>query len=108
MFKKVKPYILNFREEAVGAQIEKVHEEESNLFYNTEQCLRSVIKRAMFTAYDHFVLFEELPAGSRFADIVYLPNRRSPYPIIVMELKWNESAKGAIAQIKAWNYPDAF
>nr|WP_297864168.1 hypothetical protein [uncultured Acetatifactor sp.] len=52
-------------EEAVARQIEKVHEEESPLYYNNEQALRSVIKRAYFSYGDEYVMFEELPAGER-------------------------------------------
>ncbi|MDD5804201.1 MAG: PD-(D/E)XK nuclease domain-containing protein [Clostridia bacterium] len=51
--------------------------------------------------------FEELPAGNGYADIVYLPKRNSPLPALVIEMKWNQSAKGAIDQIKNKHYPDA-
>ena len=52
-------------EEAVARQIEKIHEEESPLYYNNEQVLRSVIKRAYFSYGDEYVMFEKLPAGER-------------------------------------------
>ena len=100
--------ILSLREEQVGAQIEKIHEEEPKLFYNTEQSLRAVVKRALFTANDHYLSFEEFPAGSGCVDIAYLPRKVSPYPILVIELKWNLSADGALAQIKNRQYPAAF
>ena len=100
--------ILSLHEEQVGAQIEKIHEEEPKLFYNTEQSLRAVVKRALFTANDHYLSFEEFPAGSGCVDIAYLPRRVSPYPILVIELKWNLSADGALAQIKNRQYPAAF
>nr|WP_300841066.1 hypothetical protein [uncultured Acetatifactor sp.] len=35
------------------------------LYYNNEQVLRSVIKRAYFSYGDEYVMFEELPAGER-------------------------------------------
>ena len=93
---------------AVAAQIEKLHAEETAaLFYNNEQALRSVIKLAYFCYKDHYLKFEELPAGDGYADIVYLPKRESALPALVIEMKWNKSAKGAIAQIKDRNYPDA-
>lgn len=100
--------ILGLHEEQVGAQIERIHEEEPSLFYNTEQSLRAVVKRALFTANDHYLLFEEINARSGCVDIVYLPRRVSPYPILVIELKWNLSADGAIAQIKNRKYPSVF
>ena len=93
--------------EAVAAQIEKIHEEESPLFYNNEQALRSVVKRAYFSSCDEYMMFEELPAGAGYADLVYIPNRNSILPALVIELKWNRTAKGAIEQIQKRRYPDA-
>ena len=51
--------------------------------------------------------FEELPAGDGYADIVYLPKKKSPLPALVIEMKWNKSAECAITQIKNKQYPDA-
>lgn len=93
--------------EAVARQIEKIHREEAALYYNSEQSLRSVIKRAYFSYGDEFLLFEELPAGDGYADIVYLPKKPSLMPALVIELKWNQTAKGAIGQIKERRYPEA-
>lgn len=94
--------------DAVAAQIEKIHAEETAvLFYNDEQALRSVIKLAYFSYKDHYMKFEELPAGVGYADIVYLPKKDSMLPALVIEMKWNKSAEGAIAQIKDKRYPDA-
>lgn len=95
------------REEAVARQIEKIHEEESSLYYNNEQALWSVIKRAYFSYGDEYMMFEELPAGAGYADIVYLPKRDSILPVLLIELKWSRSAQGAIDQIKAKRYPEA-
>ncbi len=94
--------------DAVAAQIEKIHSEETAiLFYNDEQALRSVIKLAYFSYKDYYLKFEELPAGDGYADIVYLPKKTSPVPALVVELKWEKSAEGAIEQIKDKRYPDA-
>ncbi len=94
--------------DAVSAQIEKIHAEETAvLFYNDEQALRSVIKLAYFSYKDQYLKFEELPAGDGYADIVYLPKKDSVLPALVIEMKWNQSAQGAIAQIKDKHYPDA-
>ena len=95
-------------EEAVAAQIEKIHAEETAiLFYNNEQALRSVIKLAYFSYRDHYLKFEELPAGDGYADLVYLPKKDSMMPALVIELKWNQSANGTIAQIREKKYPEA-
>ena len=93
--------------EAVARQIEKIHGEEPSLYYNNEQALRSVIKRAYFSYEDEYLKFEELPAGDGCADIVYFPKKDSMLPALVIELKWNKSAEGAIEQIKDRRYPDA-
>lgn len=94
--------------DAVAAQIEKIHSEETAiLFYNNEQALRSVIKLAYFSYKDYYIKFEELPSGDGYADIVYFPKKNSPVPALVIELKWNQSAEGAIEQIKKKRYPDA-
>ena len=93
-------------EEAVAAQIEKVHVEETMaLHYNKEESLRSVIKLAYYTYQDHYLQFEELPAGEGYADIVYFPRPDSDWPALVVELKWNKSAEGAINQIMKKKYP---
>lgn len=93
--------------EAVAAQIEKIHSEETALlFYNNEQALRSVIKLAYFSYKDYYIKFEELPAGDGYADIVYLPKKHSNLPALVIELKWKQSAEGAIDQIRNRKYPE--
>ena len=94
------------KEAAVAAQIEKIHKEEyTPRHYHSEQALRGVIKLAYFVYKDHFVQLEELPGGRGYADIVYLPKKRSDLPILLIELKWNKDAKGAIQQIKDRDYP---
>ena len=99
---------LLMNESAVAAQIEKVHNEESApLHYNREDSLRSVIKLAYYTYRDHYLQFEELPAGTGYADVVYIPKPDSDWPALVVELKWNQSADGAIDQILKKQYPSA-
>lgn len=98
---------VHMNSDAVARQIEKIHGEESPLYYNSEQALRSVIKLAYFSYRDHYLKFEELPAGAGYADLVYLPKKNSPLPALVIEMKWNKSAEGAIAQIKNKRYPEA-
>lgn len=95
-------------EEAVAAGIEKIHNEETSpISYNREESLRSIIKLAYFTYRDHCIKFEELPTGKGFADVVYLPKHDSGWPALVIELKWDKSAEGAIDQILEKQYPDA-
>ena len=99
---------IEMNEEAVAAAVEKVHSEEMvPLHYNTEESLRTVIKLAYYTYKDNYLQWEELPSGIGYADIVYLPKKDSRYPVLVIELKWNSSAEGAIAQIKKRRYPES-
>ena len=99
---------INGDAKAVAAQIEKIHREETSpIHYNKEDSLRSVIKLAYYTYRDHYLQWEELPAGEGYADIVYLPKKRDDWPALLIELKWNESAETAIEQIKMKKYPEA-
>lgn len=74
-------------------------------FYNDEQALRYVIKFAYIAAVDQYLKVEELPSGKGIADVVYLPKQKSILPALIIELKWNKSSEGAIAQIQTKNYP---
>ena len=97
---------IQMNEDAVAAQIEKVHSEETvALHYNKEDSLRSVIKLAYYTYRDHYIQFEELPVGVGYADVVYIPRHDSDWPALVIELKWNMDVSGAIDQILAKKYP---
>lgn len=69
--------------------------------------MRSVLKLAYFSYKDRYLKFEELPSGDGYVDLVYFPKKASSMPALVIELKWNQSAEGAIAQIKEKHYPEA-
>jgi len=73
-------------------------------FYNNEQALRAIVKYAYIAAIDQYVRVEEMPSGKGIADIVFIPAIPSRLPAMVVELKWNKSAGGAIAQIKEKRY----
>lgn len=93
-------------EEAVVRAIEEIRGTQyAPMFYNDEQALRYVIKFAYVAAIDQYLKVEELPSGKGIADVVYLPKRKSMFPALVVELKWNKSSGGAIQQIKEKNYP---
>ncbi|MBQ6503364.1 MAG: AAA family ATPase [Flexilinea sp.] len=93
-------------EKAVSEAIAAIRETEyAPTFYNNEQALRYVIKFAYIAGIDQYLKVEELPSVTGIADVVYIPKRRSLLPPLVVELKWNRSAGGAIEQIKEKNYP---
>ncbi len=52
-----------------------------------------------------YTVHRELAGGQGFADLVFLPRKKfQEKPALVVELKWNESANGAIEQIKKEEY----
>jgi len=90
----------------VACQLERLHSSKSApRFYNDEQALRSLIHLAYIAAVDDYVQIQELPSGNGYADIVFIPRRKSEKPAMVVELKFDDCVDGAIAQIKRNNYP---
>lgn len=94
--------------DTVASMIEEAHSAAiSSDYYNNEQALRSVILLSYITRIDDYTTIQELPSGNGYADILFLPRRRSDKPAMLIELKWNHSAEGAIAQIKNRKYIQA-
>lgn len=90
----------------VAKAIERIRESNyAPTFYNNEQALRYVIKFAYIVCVDRYMKVEVLPSGTGIADVIYIPKRNKPDPVIVVELKWNKSEGAAISQIKEKNYP---
>ena len=95
-------------EQAVAQMIQDVHmQNSSSLTYNNEISLSSVIALAYYSACRDYTLVREMPAGNGFADMVFLPKRTSLNPAMVLELKWDKTAEGAISQIKSKRYVSA-
>ncbi len=95
-------------EATVAKMIQSVHmEHTSSLVYNNEISLASVIQVAYYSSMKDYTLVRELPAGEGFADMAFIPKRKSSKPALLVELKWDESAEGAIAQIKDKKYTAA-
>ena len=94
--------------EAVAAGVEKAHEEISILQYNDENSLSCTIQLAFYFAREYYTIIRELPAGKGFADICMIPRiQHLDKPAIIIELKWDKSAIGAIKQIKEKCYGNA-
>ena len=99
---------LNMDERAVEEMIQEVHmQNTSSLVYNNEISLGSVIVLAYYSACKDYVLIREMPAGNGFSDMVFLPKRTSLKPALLLELKWDKTAEGAISQIKNRRYISA-
>ncbi len=91
-------------EEIVANEIEQIHLETSILTYNDKNSLSCTIALAYYSAKGYYTAIRELPTGKGFADIVYLPRKYVDKPAIIIELKWNKDAEGAISQIKMKQY----
>ncbi len=91
---------------AIAAGVGAIHSETASILkYNDENSLTCTVLMAYYSAKACYLNpIMELPSGKGFADIVYLPRRNVDRPALVIELKWNKSAKGAIAQIKERRY----
>ena len=95
-------------ERAVEEMIQEVHmQNTSSLVYNNEISLSSVIMLAYYSACKDYVIIREMPTGNGFSDMVFLPKRTSSKPALVLELKWDKTAEGAISQIKNKKYISA-
>ena len=97
---------LNGNEKAVVDAIVSIRNTNyAPMFYNNEQALRYVIKFAYIICIDYYLKVEELPTGHGIADVVFLPKRDTSLPAMIVELKWNRTAEGAIRQMKEKDYP---
>lgn len=98
---------LDMDSNAVAELIERFHMDyTSSLHYNNENSLSSVLSIAYLSAMQYyFKPVREMPAGRGFTDLVFLPKKEYPeLPALLMELKWNKSAEGAIRQVKERKY----
>ena len=92
-------------EQAVAEGMERAHFETSHLQYNDENALSYTISLALYAAKNYYTIYREFPTGKDFADMIFLPRRKfQEKPTLVVELKWDKSAGGAIRQIKEKQY----
>lgn len=95
-------------EEAVAKGIDQAHDEISILQYNDENSLSCTINLAFYYAREYYTIVREMPTGKGFADICLIPRPlHAGKPAVVIELKRDKTAQGAIDQIKARNYVKA-
>lgn len=95
-------------EAEVARRIDEVHMENTSILtYNDENSLSCVVSLAYYHAIDEYTRIRELPTGKGFADIVYIPRKHSEKPAMIVELKYDKSAEGAIAQIKEKKYVES-
>ena len=102
---------LDMDEEAIADTIEKIHTQyASEIQYNDENSLSSVLTIAYLSSMQYyFKPVREFSTGRGFADFVYVPKPeyKADYPALVVELKWNKTAKTALQQISEKKYPES-
>lgn len=72
-----------------------------------ENSLSCIISLAYYYAMNEYTIVREFSSGKGFADLAFLPCRKSDKPAMIVELKWGGTAKGAIEQIKNREYVTA-
>lgn len=93
------------RPQQVVEGIQLAHFETSHIQYNDENALSYTISLALYAARNFYTMHRELAGGKGFADIVFIPRKKfQDKPALVVELKWDKSADGAISQIKRKEY----
>ena len=93
------------REKQVAEGIRQAHFETSHIQYNDENALSYTISLALYAARNFYTIHRELAGGKGFADLVFIPKKQfAEKPALVVELKWDKNAEGAIQQIKEKEY----
>lgn len=93
------------RPEQVALGIQQAHFETTHIQYNDENALSYTVSLALYAARNFYTIHREFAGGKGFADMVFLPRKKFPdKPALVIELKWDHSAQGAITQIKQKQY----
>lgn len=104
--KELLQHTLDLDENAVANALNEAHTRATNLLtYNNEASFQSAIGLAYFYATAKYTIIKELPTGKGFADVAFIPFIPN-IPAIIVELKNNKTALGAIEQIKERCYDD--
>lgn len=75
---------------------------------NNENDLSCVISIAYYAAKSYYSVVREFPSGKGFADMIFCPHKDCiDKPALIVELKWDRDADGAITQIKERKYMQA-
>ena len=80
-------------EETVCRMIENAHQEE---YIHTPIMMKihwHVISHLRIIQRRNYVVYRELAGGKGFADMVFVPRKTAQTPAIVVELKWNQTAR---------------
>lgn len=92
-------------ERKVAEIISGSHQDYASIInFHDENALAVAIMISYYTARTDYRVIRELPTGRGFADIAFIPKREGEKPAMIVELKWNRSARAAIKQIRDKNY----
>ena len=92
--------------ETVARMMEDAHYTAGTDSYHSEEGLSFAIQLAYYNAVNYYTLFRELGTGKGYADQVYIPRPEyADKPVLLIELKYEESAETAIDQIHKHQYP---
>ena len=106
--RKLLEALWNLDGDAVARGIDKAHKEISILQFIVENSLSCTVHLAFYFAREYYTIVRELPTGKGYADICFIPRKLyADKQAVVIELKWDKSAEGAIAQIKNKEYVEA-
>lgn len=93
---------------AVAKIIDDIHMQHASIIkYNDENSLANVLSIGLVALRNEYSLVREIPAGRGFADVMAIPVHKPDLPCIIIELKWDKSARTALQQIKDRKYPEA-
>jgi hypothetical protein len=92
----------------IESAIQGAHNEHSSILkYNDENSLCCVVSMAYYSAFEHYIVFRELASRKGYIDMLFLPKPlHLDKPALLVELKCDKTAKGAIAQVKEKNYSE--
>ena len=91
--------------EKVAEMLQEVHCDNCSVIqYNDENSLACVLSLAYYSAQDSYVVYRELQGGEGFADLVFVPRTGNHNPVMIVELKWNQTTGIALEQIKDRKY----
>ena len=92
--------------ETIAALMEEAHMAAGTDRYHSEEGLSFAIQLAYYNAVNYYTLFPELGTGKGYADQVYIPRPEyADKPVLLIELKYEQSAETAIDQIHKRQYP---
>ena len=91
--------------EKVAEMLQEVHCDNCSVIqYNDENSLACVLSLAYYSAQDSYAVYRELQGGEGFADLVFVPRTGNHNPVMIVELKWNQTTGIALEQIKDRKY----